>query len=281
MKKSILIIAALAMGASSSFAQLSTRENCATNECIGARPVKGDMALTFAINIAGDDTASLPLENNLTSGSVLTFKYFTSDDVAFRIGFRLAKTSYNFKGDLDSASQAAANQGGNIEISEREFKSSDRLYLLVPGIEKHFSPSNIFDVYAGADLHLGFSRSVDIDNTSFRANPVSGDDHNNSTSKTTQTVVGLGGVVGFNVFIAHLPISLGLEYGWNARWRLGGKTHVETDVTSGGVNTSNDYYTQRDDINGYTKLKRKEFAMDTNQNVRLVLNIFFSGKRAQ
>lgn len=279
MKKSILIIAALAMGASSSFAQLTTRENCATNECLGARPVAGDMALTFAINIAADDTASLPLENNLTSGSVLTFKKYTTDDVAFRIGIRLQKTSYNYKGEADSASQTAANLGGDINITDREFKNSDRLYLLVPGIEKHFAASNIFDVYAGGDLHLGFSRSVDINNTSFRNG-----DENNRTAKRTQTVVGLGGVVGFNVFIAHLPISLGLEYGWNARWKLGGKTHIETDVTSGGTSTSNDYFINGDDpadTNGYTDLKRKEFAMDTNQNVRVVLNIYFSGRKAQ
>jgi hypothetical protein len=281
MKKSILLIAALALGASSSFAQLSTRENCATNECLGVRPVKGDMALTFGVNIFGllnsdPDTAGLPLENNLTSGSVLTFKKFIADDVAFRAGIRLGKTSYSFTGTADSASQTAAGLGGDINLTDRERRESDRTYLLVPGIEKHFSNSNIFDVYAGGDLHLGFSRTVDIDNSDFRNG-----DKNYRTAKTTRTVVGLGGVVGFNIFIAHLPVSLGLEYGWNARWRLGGKTKVETETTSAGVSTSNEFYTQPDDVNGYTDLKRKEFAMDTNQNVRIVLNIFFSGRKAQ
>jgi hypothetical protein len=271
MKKSILLIAALALGASSSFAQLSTRENCATNECLGARPTAGDMALTFAINIASDDTAGLPLENNLSSGSVLTFKKFKSSDVAYRIGIRLQKTSLNFKGESDSITQA--NAGSAAGITEREFKNSDRLYLLVPGIEKHFNPSNIFDVYAGADLHLGFERSVLIDNTTFQDGSI-----DNETAKRTRTVVGLGGVVGFNVFIAHLPVSVGLEYGWNARWRLGGKTKHETESRTGnGPTTSNEYFTHDSDTNVYTDLSRKEFAMDTNQNVRVTLNIFFSG----
>lgn len=281
MKKSILLIAALALGASSSFAQLTTRQNDATTETLGARPVKGDMALTFGIGLSslfgGDSVvADLPLQNSLRSGDVLTFKKFVADDAAFRIGLRLMKDAYNYKGELDSASQTAAGNGADINITDVERKESERMYLLVPGYEKHFSPSNIFDVYAGGDLHLGFSRSVDINNTDYRNG-----DKSYSTSKTTRTVVGLGGVVGFNVFIAHLPISLGLEYGWNARWRLGGKTHVETENTSGGVSTNNDYYTQEDDANGYTKLNRKEFAMDTNQNVRLVLNIYFSGKKAE
>jgi hypothetical protein len=241
------------------------------------------MALTFGVNIASDDTASLPLENNLSNGSVLTFKYFNTNDVAYRIGFRLAKTAVNFKGSSDSLTQAAggdpAGPNGNFinGLAEREFKNSDRTYLLVPGIEKHFNASNIFDVYAGADLHLGFMRSVLIDNTE-----LTNGDFNNSTSKTTSTLVGLGGVVGFNVFIAHLPISLGLEYGWNARWKLGGKTKTESETKTGATSTSNEYFTQPGDDNAYTDLKRKEFAMDTNQNVRITLNIFFSGgKKAQ
>lgn len=279
MKKSILLIAALALGASSSFAQLTTRENCSTTECIGGRPTAGDMALTFGINIADDDTATLPLENNLSNGSVLTFKYYKSSDVAYRIGLRLYKTSSSFEGSTDSTTQVdPGNGGGNIFLADTNYKESDRLYLLVPGIEKHFNAANFFDVYCGADLHLGFRRQLSIREQTLRN---ATGDFDNMTSTTTSTVVGLGGVVGFNIPIAHLPIALGLEYGWNARWDLGGKTKVEHETKTGTVTTNNEYFTQPGDINNYKDLKRKSFAMDTNQNVRLVLNVYFSGRKAQ
>jgi hypothetical protein len=278
MKKSILLIAVLALGASSSFAQLTTRENCATTECIGGRPVAGDMALTFGINIASDDTATLPLENNLSNGSVLTFKYYKSNDVAYRIGIRLYKTSSSFEGSTDSTTQVDPGfPGGDIFLADTNYKESTRMYLLVPGIEKHFNPTNFFDVYAGADLHLGFSRNVSTREHTLR-NPTA--DTDNRTATTNATVVGLGGVVGFNINIAHLPIAIGLEYGWNAKWSLGGKTKVEHDTRINNVATNNTYYTQPGDSNNYIDLKRKSFAMDTNQNVRIVLNVYFSGKKS-
>jgi hypothetical protein len=40
--------------------------------------------------------------------------------------------------------------------------------MIVPGIEKHFSNSNIFDVYTGADLFLGFGKDKEVSSTTNR-----------------------------------------------------------------------------------------------------------------
>lgn len=254
------------------YGQLSTRENSETNIDLGARPVAGDMSLLFGLNLTGSDTASFNSNNALANGNVLTFKYYNTDDVVYRLGFRIAKNSKSSSGNVDSS---FANPFPLI--ASNEFKNSTRTYVLVPGIEKHFANNNIFDVYVGADLYLGFGRNVITNNVE----QVSGD-FNNRKAVTGFTQVGLGGVVGFNVFIADLPISIGLEYGQNLLWTLGNKTKVEQEIRVGGVTNSVEYYTQSFDPFGladpnlYSDLKKKDFAADTNQDVRITLNIYFS-----
>ena len=72
-----------------------------------------------------------------------------------------------------------------------------------------------------------------------------------------------------------MPISIGLEYGLNAKWNLGGKTRNEVEQTVGGETKSDDYFTRENDNTKYKKLKSRSFGMDTNQNVRLAVNIYF------
>jgi hypothetical protein len=275
MKKVILLLSSVLI-AGSSFAQLSSRTNDATIEKIGARPQAGDMALTFGLNLSSllgsnsDSTvAELKVENTLMPGNLLTFRYYKTNDVVYRAGIRLYKDSKKYKGSSDSTVQSSAPY-----VTDREVKNSQREYDIVPGIEKHFSASNIFDVYVGGDLYLGWKRDISIDNTTYK------DGAQSDTKRTTSSgIVGLGGVVGFNVFVAHLPISLGLEYGWAAKWVLGGKTKVVTDQNAGGgaTTTSLTYYTTSQDPNevAFTSLKQSEFQMETNSNVRIVANIYF------
>lgn len=278
MKKTLLSFALLGLCSVAS-AQLSTRENQDTRYKFGGRPVAGDMALVFGIALGGDNVdfqagsaETNTAWNRLGRGNLLTFKKFIEDDVAIRAGFRLQRDSRAIKGEVDSTQFIQAN------LSEFEYKQSTREYMLVPGIEKHFSSSNIFDVYAGADLFLGFGRSRSVETYTFR------DADNNSahTMTTPYTIVGLGGVVGFNVFVLDLPIALGLEYGWGAFWQLGNRTKHE--ITSG--NDSWEYYTvgedpntaaQQNAANGqYSSVKQRFASMDTNGQVRIVANIYFN-----
>ena len=269
MKKQLfLLLVAGFISMNYAFAQLSTRENAETTEKLGARPVKGDMALTFCVPIVKNQNASLYDGNLLQSGGILTFKKYNSDNTAMRLGLKLYQDSKNSNGDID------ANSGSLL--SSKKLKSSQREYDIVPGIERHYSKSNIFDVYTGADLFLGLGRNVSINNLDYKSG-----DYNYSTAVVNTTVVGFGGVVGVNVFIAHLPISIGIEYGWNAKWTFGGKTKVKEKTQFGSSSTSTKTYTQDSDPFGnpdaeiYSSLSKSQFNMNTNQNVRFVLNIYF------
>lgn len=300
MKKLLLIVTAFGMGLST-FAQISTRTNEDVNVPLSARPQAGDMALTFGIDLKSpaDSAAGLKVFNALGRGDLLTFKYFLSDNLAVRGGLRLYQTLDKMSGTtLDSTTfNSGWSTGGTTQPwgAAYEFKDSEREYIIVPGIEYHFGTSNIFDVYAGSDLYLGFGKDVLHERAEFK----NGDlfDH---TAVTKNKIIGLGGIIGFNIFVAQLPISIGLEYGWNAKWKLGNKTKHNEEYfltlpvgsTPSSVSWDVEYYTTENDptstfgVSGngtvnngqYKELKRKMFNMDTNNNVRVCLNIYFGTK---
>ncbi|MCB9184151.1 MAG: hypothetical protein H6591_09550 [Flavobacteriales bacterium] len=272
MKKTILFVALLGI-ASAASAQLSTRENQDTRYKFGGRPVAGDMALTFGLTINnasfGDSTRSISVWNRLGRGNLITAKKFIQDDVAVRAGIRLYRDSRSVKVELDSTAQL-----GNT-WSEGEYKMSSREYMLVPGIEKHFSNSNIFDVYVAGDLYLGFGRDKSINSYTNRVSQTA-----SSTMTTPYTIVGLGGVIGFNVFVLDLPVSLGVEYGLSAFWQLGNRTKVEVEELDGDTyeyyTVANDPFTFAPASNGYSSAKQKYMTMNTNDQVRIVANIYFN-----
>lgn len=282
MKKSILLLA-LAMGISAgSYAQLTTRENESSVEKLGGRPQAGDMSFTFGLPLSraegdsGKSSAHLFNLNNLKTGELLTFKYYRTDNVAYRLGLRIYSNNVKTHGTgLDSVD--VVNAGGSYNqaynVSTAKDADIDRKIELVPGIEKHFSPANFFDAYLGADLYLGVGTKKKVSEVEYKNN-----DHYNMTSSTPNTTVGLGGVAGFNIFVAHLPISLGLEWGWNAKWEFNGKTKVKYDNQVGTTTSSGDYVVLDNDPNGsqyYSKAGKKFFNADTNADVRIVANIYF------
>ena len=199
-----------------------------------------------------------------------TVKKFIADDLAIRAGIRLYRDSRSLKGEVDSIPTTGA---GQWTLSEVEFKESSREYMLVPGIEKHFSSSNIFDVYAAGDLYLGFGRDKSVNSQTNTDGDVT-----STTQTTPYTIVGLGGVIGVNVFVLDLPVSLGVEYGLSAFWQLGDKTKVEVEEADGD---SYEYFTVANDPfvgahNGYSSVKQKYMTMNTNDQVRIVANIYFN-----
>lgn len=266
MKKTILCFALLGVSSVAS-AQLSTRENQDTRYKFGGRPVAGDMALTFGITINNTEIGgnTIPAWNLFSRGNLITAKKYIQDDVAIRAGIALFRDSRVVKGDVDSI------PGQPWTLTAAESRSSERQYMLVPGIEKHFSSSNIFDVYAAGDLFLGFGRSKDVSSITNRQSQTQ-----STTSTTPYTIVGLGGVIGVNVFVLDLPISVGVEYGMSAFWMMGNKTKVEVEEFNG---TSYEYFTVEDDPNGnvqYSSVKQRYMRMDTNDQVRLVVNVYFN-----
>ena len=265
MRKIVLTLTAVVFVATSAFSQLSQRENDESTFKIGTRPASGDMALTFGMDITGGGgIADLPILNQLASGDLLTFRYYMSKDLAIRAGIKLYKDAEALKGD-------EVNIATNDFVASYEYKTVSREYIIAPGIEKHFSSSNIFDVYAGGDLYIGLGKELNVQNEEY-----ANGDYDNNESKSTNMILGAGGVVGFNIFIAQLPISLGFEYGLNMKWSNEGKTKVTVDQSIAGVTASQEYYTATQ-LPGttFSKVRQKEFGMDTNNNVRIILNIYF------
>lgn len=297
MKKTLLVISMLALGASSVMAQgLSTRENEAIVAKLGARPVAGDAALNFVIPLVGlnanDGTqAGLFDGNMLGSGDLLTFKYYHTDNFVLRAGVRLDANNDRMSGDAlnDIASDNELAAG---DITRREMINQDRSYVLALGFEHHFSNSNIFDVYTGADLLVGFDKMRNTLETEYLLvdNPSDFLTRELKTTQTNSTIVGLGWVVGWNTFIAQLPISVGIEYGLSMKWLLGGRTKVTDErniynASDGEQQTyAIEYYTDDHpdfvDINGegtgFSDLSKRGFNMDTNQNVRLTFQFYFT-----
>ncbi|WP_045459935.1 hypothetical protein [Sporocytophaga myxococcoides] len=265
--RKISVIFLLVLMASASFAQLSERLNDTSVYSIGTRPLKGTKVITFGFNM---NQSVFDNYNNLKQGGLISGKYFIEDDLAVRGALKIVKDATSSKGEVDHKTNV-------LGVERSEAKSSTREYVLVPGLEKHFSRKNIFDVYAGGDLYLGFKRDVIKEETDYNNG-----DFDHRSAKTPSSLVGLGGVVGFNVFILDLPISIGMEYGLQGLWTLGGKTHVESSTSVGGVENTQDYYTQN--FNGvgnadtyqYSKLKKRATTWDTNSNLRLIVNIYFN-----
>ncbi|MCU0431073.1 MAG: hypothetical protein MUF42_13995 [Cytophagaceae bacterium] len=236
---------------------------------LGNRPLKGTKLLTMGLNLSGDNSGFDNL-NLIGKGSVITGKFFIKDNVAIRAGLKLTKESSVSGGENGDTSTAPAT------IVKNSYKSVEREFAIVPGIEYHFSNSNFFDVYTGADLHLGLSRD-------FTRNEVEryNKDFNNVTRRTKTTDVGLGGVIGVNMFILDLPISVGFEYGLAGIWSFGGKTKVVSESKTGNVTTNEEYFTQDEDALGnsdgleYSKLRKSSTSIETNNNLRVILNIYF------
>jgi hypothetical protein len=259
MRKTVFTLIAVLVFAASAFSQLSTRENDANSIKLGTRPGAGDMALTFGLELTGGGSADLPILNQLTRGDILTFKYYSNEKTAIRLGIKLYKDGESLKGDQ-------VNFAGDFVLSELNSNSSSE-YIIVPGLEKHFSPGNIFDVYAGGDLYLGVRRNLLKNEIELQ-----GGNYTKVKETSSPLVLGLGTVVGFNVFIAQLPISLGLEYGINFKWTNQGKSkYTYEDQTD-----SYEYFF-RNGAPGtrYSKLSTTEVGINTNSNVRAVLNIYF------
>jgi hypothetical protein len=280
MKKiSTMIAGALIAVAPSMHAQLSSRTGSEGQFMLGTRPAEGTKMLTFNFDVpsgAPEDTgsgANLYSRLGLTNGRFFKAKYFWRSDVALRGAINISRSGASSKGDIDTSGQG----GGGGGLISNNFRSVDRSFLLVPGIEYHFAYTNLFDIYAGGDVILGRGVSVMRNDQDF-----TNDAYNRMESKTPYTALGLNPFVGVNVFIANMPVSLGLEYGITAAWKLGGRTKVTSETkTPGGAEVSREYYTQdtdalgNPDANEYSSLSRSRSTISTVNNFRITLNLYF------
>ncbi|MGD0711157.1 MAG: hypothetical protein ABR968_08225 [Bacteroidales bacterium] len=250
------------------FAQLSTRINDSSIVKLGARPVKGDMLFSLSYPLLSDDSVyGFKLKNHLLQNNdYIEFKWYQTDNLVYRIGISWNKNRAGTNGTTTDTAK--------FGIISNDYIQSKNQYGIVPGAEYHFSKSNIFDIFVGANLFLARGRDVDEQDSSYRNG-----DYWKYKGTTNTTLVGLGGEIGINFFVANLPLSIGLKYEFNCDWTFGGKTKVECSSLVGSTSNSQTFYMEDANAFGtpdflqYNKLHRSGW--DTNQDIRVVLNFYF------
>lgn len=253
----ILLVVALCFGAFSTVsAQITQGKPSAKTIRTGNRPGEGCFGFYMG---ATSDMFKGAIDPNMSFKALplLNLKYMSSDHVEWRVGLELYNSSETIKGDI-------MNDNNITSVKNKYGESAAMIY---PGFAYHFSRHNIFDVYAGVELPLGWNSG------SF----VSANSNSVATQKKSSFVIGLGAFVGFQAFIANLPLALGLEYGLSSRFDAGLKyKNVYTTNTTTQVSYSPDY-SEFSHLEGgeeaYSRLKAKKGGI--GNQVRLTLSYYF------
>lgn len=222
MKKLLTLVACLAFAGAMQAQSVLTQGNpYASNMKTGNRPGSGDWGLyigpsyseiTDLVSCFGkfggiDIVRGLPL---------LNVKYYTTDHFELRGGLQYYKLGYRSNG-----TELLTN-------AEQTFKESEWFFRIIPGCAYHFSSKNVLDVYAGAALPIGFEGQTYKDETPTLVN--------NTYRKSF--CVGLEAFVGLQAFVADLPLSIGLEYGFGGMFHTGEKIKCEATDMNGAVQTT-------------------------------------------
>lgn len=247
MKRKLLLIFVL-LGAVSyaANAQLTTGTPSAKKIVIGNRPQAGDFGVytgissTDIVSLVGGTAAPLPMVN---------VKYYVTDRLEARVGIDVA---------------AARKWGNGIENSSNE-KLSERAAeswaYIAPGIAYHFTKHNIIDVYAGAEIPLGYY--------GYRESEYDGSSDVKAISSSINPNIGLRPFIGLQAFIADLPIAIGLEYGWTGSLSFGEK--VKNTIISGGSKQVT--YTPLDTSTTFNKLRAGSTLL--GNEIRLTVAYYF------
>ena len=236
-----------------SFAQLTTGESSSKKIRMGNRPEAGDFGLfigipvnNFVDNIEYGDIVPFPIVN---------LKYYATDQLEVRASI--------------DAKAYSAKVMGRQTANEKKFgdASSTGHFLILPGAAWHFAKSNIIDVYAGAELPIGWSGAKQrmVDESA---------DMEESVTKNACSL-GIGAFIGLQVFIANLPVALGVEYGLSSQFDLGLKYKNKT-TTAGNTQV---FYTP--DLTDTSIPSSTQFSSlhakrgNLGQQVRLTLSYYF------
>lgn len=243
-------------------AQISTGESTAHVIKTGNRPEAGDFGIFIGPSFS-EIMDMIDSKIKVRGVPLVNFKYYSTSQLEWRLGLQFYKTSEKLKGDLMEDAGSVTN---------KKMESYNRI---TPGVAYHFSSRNILDVYVGASLPFGWDRNRQIGESKY--NGVK--ELNNVTRGSF--VIGAGGFIGLQAFVADLPFSIGLEYGFSGLLHTGLKNKHE--VQSGDEKQT--YYTPSDkdmikdfgdEGSRYDKLhaKKGEFGSD----VRITFSYYFKKK---
>lgn len=244
MKKLFSFVVA-ALFAVPTFAQISDAQPTSHTLKTGNRPVKGTYGLYMGVT---SDMFKDWSDKHISVSSlpILNFKYMQTDNIELRLGFEFIKNKTTLKGDVD-----------DTDFKTKEVYGTN---TFTPGFAYHFSPKNILDVYAGAELPIGWTRDKKYSESG---------DYSSSTKHGTFNI-GLGGFVGLQAFIGHLPLALGVEYGLSAKLNLG-DTYRHSEEGNG---SKNEWVSQTPDGTQYDGLKKRDGAWGSQ--FRITLSYYFN-----
>ena len=224
MKKQLLFFVVLCL-AFTTKAQISDRVNDESTYLLGARPEAGNFGFFFGMSTV--DIMDLSNDSLSISGiPIINVKYYYTDKIVIKAGIYAKKKRRSIDGELDG------------DITDYKHVETDASWSFTLGAEKHFDLSNIIDGYIGANGNLGYVRSVRKDNIAY-SNGYFQDNEGSSFGFT----YGLETIVGTNIFVADLPVAVGIETGLSFKNYGANKYKYEYDESMGGTTSSGTYYT--------------------------------------
>lgn len=255
-KKIIMILVLMCAFSAASFAQLTTGEPSAKKIRTGNRPEAGDFGLFVGVSV--NDFYQAVQYGSLVPMPIVNLKYYATDHIEVRAS--IDAYAYNEKafGKIKTTGDEKKKLGA---------REANGQFLLVPGVAYHFGNMNILDVYAGAELPLGW--------TGYKVKNVDESSDMLAVASKNAFTIGVGAFIGLQAFIANLPIAIGVEYGLSSQFDLGlryknkvtsaGNTQVsyKLDDTLAGVPTSQEF----------TNLKARRGNL--GQQVRLTFSYYF------
>lgn len=258
MKKLLTVVACLAFAGALQAQSILTQGNpYASNMKTGNRPGAGD----WGLYIGPSNSEIMDMRNSFNKLSgidvvrglpLVNVKYYTSDRFELRGGLQYYKRGYRSEG-----TEFVSNVNQLV-------KESDWFFRIVPGFAYHFSQKNVLDVYAGASLPLGFEGA-----TSKSENPTV---ITNAYYKSL--CAGLEAFIGLQAFVADLPLSIGLEYGF------GGMFHTGQKIKHEFIDASNIVQTTYSDLKGNLNYK-DDFKANSGifgSDFRFTITYYFNNK---
>lgn len=187
MKKKVLLIAAIAAG-------VFTTSNVNAQDF---KPAGGEK--NVEVNFTPMGNAPISINN-------LRFRYFSSSDMAFRVGFSVSSSS---------TTTPSIVQDSNGEDQEVESKSSTFGLSINPGIEKHFEGTDRLSPYVGAVLNFSMVNSKTTSESLDQNDAVVESEVKNSNG-TDGTTFGLNLVLGTDWYISkHLYMGTEVGFGFS------------------------------------------------------------------
>lgn len=244
------------------FSQLSDRVNSPSTFKVGTRPVMGNYGLFFGIAY---NELEYWFDHDVEYNGlpIVNIKYYKTDKTVWRIGFQTSTTTEVTSGKIDTKIN-----GGTL--TEKKVIDNSSRFTFYPGIEHHYTSSNILDVYMGYLIPIGWDRERYVDD---EANGSTA--YNNYSRTRTSLTYGFEAFVGVQAFIADLPLALGIDFGAAAMGHLFDKYKYKIASKAGGLTTDQTFYTEDDSGLGirYESLNKRDFQLQGN--VRLTITYFF------